>query len=73
MQSSLENLVKNLSKNQCKNMAKRFDEDQLDILLRKWVYPYEYMNCFETFKETKLPQMNEFYSRLKESNISVED
>ena len=73
MQTSLENLVKNLSRDQCKNMAKRFDEDKLDILLRKGVYPYEYMNCFEKFKETKLPQINEFYSKLKGLNISVED
>ena len=38
------------------------------ILLRKAVYPYEYMDDQENFNETALPEKEEFYS-----NLSIED
>ena len=34
------------------------------LLLRKGVYPYEYMDDRETFNETTLPEKEEFYSNL---------
>ena len=34
------------------------------MLLRKCVYPYEYINDWETFNETTLPEKEEFYSNL---------
>ncbi|KAK3715794.1 hypothetical protein QZH41_001222 [Actinostola sp. cb2023] len=42
-------------------------------LLRKGVYPYEYMDDWSKFKEIQLPPLQEFYSNLNESNISEED
>ena len=37
-------------------------------MLRKAVYPYEYMDDQENFNETALPEKEEFYS-----NLSIED
>ena len=34
------------------------------MLLRKDVYPYEYMDDWEKFKETSLPENEDFYSHL---------
>ena len=37
------------------------------ILLRKVVYPYAYMNVWEEFNETKLPEKKSY------SNVNMED
>ena len=38
-------------------------------MLRKGVYPYEYMDSWERFNETSLPSKNEFYSNLNMEDI----
>ena len=43
------------------------------MLLRKGVYPYEYMDEWEKFDETKLPQKEEFYSNLNMEHITDAD
>ena len=40
------------------------------LLLRKGVYPYEYMDDWNKFNENELPLKEEFYSNFKMSNIS---
>ena len=39
------------------------------MLLRKGVYPYEYMDSWERFDETSLPDKESFYSSLNIENI----
>ena len=39
------------------------------LLLRKVVYPYEYMDNWERFDETSLPNKEYFYSKLNMENI----
>ena len=39
--------------------------------MRKGVFPYDYMDCFEKFKETQLPPIEN--SKLNDSNISEEE
>ena len=39
------------------------------LLLRKGVYPYEYMDSWEKFKETSLPSKEDFYSHLNMEDI----
>ena len=39
------------------------------MLLRKGVYPYEYMDDWERFIETKLPEKKELYSNLNLQDI----
>ena len=43
------------------------------LLLRKGVYPYEYMDSWEKFNETSLPPKESFYSELKLEDISNKD
>ena len=44
------------------------DIDKFVLLLRKGVYPYEYMDSWERFNET-LPSKEDFYSNLNMENI----
>ena len=44
MASPLESLVNNLPKDQFNSMNQFYDGQKLDLLLRKGVYPYDYMN-----------------------------
>ena len=43
------------------------------LLLRKSVYPYEYMNNWKKFDETSLPNKEPFYSNLNMENIDYID
>ena len=73
MATSLDKLVNNLSKNAFNNVKRFYAEDKLDLLTRKGVYPYEYMNSPEKLRETQLPPKEAFYSRLNDEGISDEN
>ena len=45
------------------------DLNKFILLLRKGVYPYEYMDNWERFNETSLPSKESFYSNLNMDNI----
>ena len=42
----------------------------INLLLQKGVYPYEYMDSFDRFQETKLPPIGKFYSSMSDESIS---
>ena len=42
----------------------------INLLLQKGVYPYEYMDSFDRFQETELPPIGKFYSSLSDESIS---
>ena len=43
------------------------------LLLKKGVYPYEYMDSWERFDETSLPDKEAFYSSLNMEDITDVD
>ena len=43
------------------------------LLLRKCVYPYEYMHNWEKFNETSLAEKEDFYSHLYMEDITDAD
>ena len=49
------------------------DDSRRQLLLRKGIYPYEYMSHWRTFEETELPPQAAFYSKLKDETISNDD
>ena len=57
------------------NTYKFFNNDikKFLLLLRKGVYPYEYMDSWERFNETTLPNKKAFYSKLFLEDITDED
>ena len=70
--AGLEGLVKNLSREDLKE-TNRFFGEKIDLVSRKGVYPYEYMDDFEKFKKQSLPKKTSFFSRLKQEKVSDED
>ena len=69
---------KNYKKNFNKELIERFaniyefcngDLNKFILLLRKGVYSYEYMDNWERFDETSLPDKESFYSSLNMENI----
>ena len=89
MHDSLSNLVDNLSEvnnknleishdiliKKCHNTYQLCDNDfdKFNLILRKGVYPYEYMDKWEKFNEDKLPDKESFYSELNKEHITNED
>ena len=49
------------------------DLNKFTLLLRKGVYPYEYMDSWKIFKEESLPDKEWFYSELNNEHITDED
>ena len=43
------------------------------LLLRKGVYPYEYMESMSNFNEDKLPSIDSFYGKVSSRGISSEN
>ena len=55
------------------NLRLGHTDEQFRLLLRKGAYPYEYMDDWSKFNETKLPPIEKFYSKLNLSGISEID
>ena len=63
LNASLDALVKNLKKDnadQFHHTIRHFPENY-ELLIRKGVYPYEYMSGLEKFNETELPSKQSFF------------
>ena len=48
------------------------DLNKFSLLLRKGIHPYEYINSWEKFNETELPDKESFYSELNKEGITDE-
>ena len=72
LQTSLANLVGNLQPDDFHNTKKIFKEN-VDLLTRRGVYPYDYVSSMEKLSETQLPPKEEFYSKLNDEGISDDD
>lgn len=49
------------------------DQSKWQLLLRKGVYPYDYMDSIERFAERRLPRLEDFFSRLRQEPCKPED
>ena len=71
MPSSLSELASNLTKHD--NLQRYFEGERLELMKKKGVYPYDYMDSFERLGETSLPSQEAFYSKLNDTHISTEE
>ena len=72
--SSLDSLVNNLARGDSEFFGfEEYSENQYKLLIKKGIYPYEYMTDWDKFKETKLPPREAFYSKLNMSDVGNED
>ena len=72
LQTSLANLVGNLQPDDFHN-TKEIMKNNIDLLTRKGVYPYDYVSSIEKLAETQLPTKEEFYSKLNDEHITDDD
>lgn len=77
LNASLDTLVSNLSKeggSKVQNVSKHFPiQSERDLLLRKGVYPYDYMSSWNRFHDQELPPISKFYNKLSDSEVSDVD
>ena len=59
--------------NNLKDTSEEFKGTQLHLMSNKGVYPYDYMNSFEKFNQTKLPTKEQFYSVLNDQHITNDE
>ena len=70
MSSSLDKLASNLPKDDLICTSKAFKGKRLDLLSKKGVYPYDFMDSFEKFNNRELPAKDQFYSILNDEHIT---
>ena len=67
------NCNKDCNKELIKRSANTYECRNFTLLLRKGVYPYEYIGNWERFIETVLPSKKSFYSELNLEDIADKD
>ena len=83
MASSIDALSDNLKKG-CKstnelrkvfkNISEEFDNDEeFNLIIKKGVYPYDYIDNYERLNEDKLPNQKNFYSKLNNQDCNDDD
>ena len=73
MSSSLSNLVNNLPAEAFKYTGQVFQGEQLSLMKKKGVYPYDYMSSFEKFEDSRLPKKEDFFSVMNNEHITDEE
>ena len=74
MSSSLDSLVNNLARGGHKFWGfEKFNNSQHELLIKKGIYPYEYMDNWDKFNHSELPSKDKFYSKLNMSGVSDKD
>ena len=74
MSSRLDSLSGNLARGGHKFWGfERYTEEQRELLIKKGIYPYEYMDSWNRFSENKLPDKDKFYSKLNMDGVSDKD
>lgn len=62
---------KNILKSECAKSG--YSDDMFNLLIRKGVFPYEYIDCYEKLTESMLPPQKSFHSMLTQSNVTDDD
>ncbi|CAH1107474.1 unnamed protein product [Psylliodes chrysocephalus] len=71
---SLDKLSETLDSNQCNEVRKYYpDEKEFNLMRRKGVFPYCYVDSFEKLDEKGLPSKENFFDNLKGESVSDED
>ena len=71
LQKSLDSLVSETPKKSLK-ITSTISKGS-DLLYKKRIYPYEYMDSWARFSETRLPDKEKFYSKLNDEHITDEE
>ena len=64
MSSSLGKVADNLDREKFYSISKYFQGKKRELLLRKGVYPYDYIDCLDKLNEKELAPKEAFHSKL---------
>ena len=74
MSSRLDSLSRHLARGGHKFWGfEKYTEEQRELLIKKGIYPYEYMDSWDKFSENELPDKDKFYSKLNIDGVSDKD
>ncbi|XP_077260494.1 uncharacterized protein LOC143896465 [Temnothorax americanus] len=76
LSASLEKLASFLDKDKLKIIRSKFSalsDQDFELLTRKGVFPYEYIDCVEKLEDACLPSRDSFYSSLTGDTVSESD
>ena len=74
MNQSLDGLVKTLAPDEFIYMGMEYtDPAHLQLLQQKGVYCYDYIDDFDRFEETSLPDKEDFYNKLNDKELSSKE
>ncbi|KYN16161.1 hypothetical protein ALC57_11593 [Trachymyrmex cornetzi] len=76
LSTSLEKLASYLDKDKLKIVRSEFttlSDEEFELLTRKGVFPYEYVDCVDKLNERCLPPRESFYSSLTGDTVSESD
>ena len=76
LNTSLDKLASFLSIDQLKILKSKFDTlstEDFNLLTRKGVFPYEYLDCVNKLQDPCLPPRESFYSSLTGETVSESD
>ena len=74
MSSSLDKLSSNLRDEDFIYTSEYFNlNNQFQLMKKKGVYPYDYMDSFSKFNDTQLPKREDFYSLLTDEDINEDN
>lgn len=73
MASSLAELASNMSDDDKVITQQSCDIEKFQLVVKKGVFPYEYINNWKKLDEEKLPTIQDFYSNLSNEHVSDKD
>nr|DAC81331.1 TPA_asm: PolB [Megastigmus wasp adintovirus] len=74
MAASLEKLASYLSEYKIlQSVFSNVEKEKVELLTKKGIFPYEYVDSMEKLQETKLPEREQFFSSLNDSTVSEAD
>ncbi|XP_050456463.1 uncharacterized protein LOC126854112 [Cataglyphis hispanica] len=74
LSASLDKLASFLNKDKFKILKSKFqNEDNFNLLTRKGIFPYEYIDCVDRLKDTCLPPRDSFHNSLTGDTVSESD
>lgn len=74
LSSSLDSLVNTMKENDFQHLKSFFGEgEKFDLVRKKGIYCYDYVDCWERYEETYLPEPSHFFNRLTSESVSSND
>lgn len=74
MGDSLDSLANNLTDNDFRTIKNHFQTSkEFDLMKKKGIFPYEYLNSFQKLNDCQLPSRSDFFNKLNNRECSVEE